>query len=245
MLESPVILRSLLVLSALLTLASCGGRPALEPGTHLTVLDANTLPPPAGVDPNGPAQAYRIGAFDRLSISVFNVPELTQRVQVDASGRIALPLVGSIDALGKAPAQVATEIEGRLQGRYVREPQVAVNVEETVSHVVTVEGEVREPGLYPVMTGMTLLRAIASAKGTSELARLDDVVVFRTVGDQQMAALFNVRAIRRGLYPDPAIYANDVVVVGDSAARRMFRDILTAAPLITAPIIALLNSGAL
>jgi polysaccharide export outer membrane protein len=110
-----------------------------------------------------------------------------------------------------------------------------------VSQVVTVDGQVRQPGLYPVVGGMTLMRAVATAQGTSEFARLRDVVVFRTVGGQNMAALYNLDAIRRGLYPDPEIFANDVVIVGDSPARRIFRDVLQAAPLITTPIIALLQ----
>ena len=100
-----------------------------------------------------------------------------------------------------------------------------------------------KPGLYPVVGRMTLMRAVATAKGTTEFARLDDVVVFRTVGDRQMAALYNLGAIRRGAYPDPELYASDVVVVGDSPGRRLFRDILQAAPLITAPIIAYLSNS--
>jgi polysaccharide export outer membrane protein len=59
-----------------------------------------------------------------------------------------------------------------------------------------------------------------------------------------MAALYNLDAIRRGTYADPRLYADDVVIVGDSPARRLFRDILQAAPLIVTPIVALLqNSG--
>jgi polysaccharide export outer membrane protein len=56
-----------------------------------------------------------------------------------------------------------------------------------------------------------------------------------------MAGLYNIDAIRRGAYADPAIYANDVVVVGDSPARRRFRDLVGVAPLLAAPLIALLQ----
>jgi polysaccharide export outer membrane protein len=109
--------------------------------------------------------------------------------------------------------------------------------------VITVDGQVREPGLYPVLGRTTLMRAVATAKGTTEFARLQDVVVFRTVGDQQMVALYNLQAIRRGVYPDPEVFANDVVVVGDSPARRLFRDVLQAAPLLVTPLVALLNQA--
>ena len=101
----------------------------------------------------------------------------------------------------------------------------------------------REPGLYPVIGRMTLIRAVATAKGTDEFAKLDDVVVFRTVNGQQYAALYNLKSIRRGGYPDPEVFANDVVVVGDSAARRFFKNALQVAPLLTTPIILLLQGS--
>jgi polysaccharide export outer membrane protein len=57
------------------------------------------------------------------------------------------------------------------------------------------------------------------------------------VNGQQLAALYNLQAIRRGVYDDPEVYANDVVVVGDSAARRLFRDALQVVPLLSTPLI--------
>jgi polysaccharide export outer membrane protein len=88
-----------------------------------------------------------------------------------------------------------------------------------------------------VLGNMSLMRAVAGAKGASEYARLDDVVVFRTVGGKQMAALYNLSAIRRGLYPDPQIYPNDIVIVGDSKARRMFQRFIEAAPTLATPLV--------
>jgi polysaccharide export outer membrane protein len=229
------------MLVAAAMLASCAGPPALRSGPHITVVEGNVLPPPDGAETGTSARPYRIGAFDKLGVSVFGVPELSQTVQVDASGRISLPLAGAIDASGKTPDELAAEIAQRLASRYVRNPQVTVNLEETVSQVVTIDGQVREPGLYPVVGRMTLMRAIATAKGTTEFARLQDVVVFRTVGQREMVALYNLQAIRRGLYPDPEVFASDVVVVGDSPARRLFQNALQAAPLLVTPIVALLQ----
>jgi polysaccharide export outer membrane protein len=86
-----------------------------------------------------------------------------------------------------------------------------------------------------------LLRAVASARGLTEFADQDDVVILRTVGGQRIAGLYNIGAIRRGLYEDPALYANDLVVVGDSPQRRLFRDFVSVAPLLASPVIALLQ----
>ena len=235
---------SLLCLFVSATLmSSCSNGPRLTPGPQLTVVAAEELPPPEGVIVGSQTRPYLIGPNDKLTISVFGFPELTREVTVDAAGRMSLPLVGQVVAAGLTPAQLTQSIRQALRNSFVRDPQVAVNVDQAASQVITVDGQVTEPGIYPVIGRMTLIRAIASAKGASEFARLQDVVVYRAVGKQQMAALYNLDAIRRGAYPDPEIYANDTVVVGDSPSRRLFRDILQASPLIVTPIIALLNNG--
>lgn len=239
-----MIFRLFSVLASAMLLASCAtGTPQLTPGPHLTVVSMNELPPPAGRDTGESAFAYRIGAFDKLAVNVYGLPDLSMTVQADASGRISLPLAGVIEAAGHTPEELATEIGNRLRARYVRNPQVTVNLEETVSQTVTIDGQVTQPGIYPVVGRMTLMRAVAVARGATEYARLNDVVVFRTVGAQRMAALYNLQAIRRGLYPDPNIYPDDVIVVGDSPARRLFRDLLQAAPLLVAPLVAILQNN--
>jgi polysaccharide export outer membrane protein len=188
-----------------------------------------------------PDRPSLIGPLDTINIDVFNVPELSREMQVDASGRISMPLAGTIDARGKTAAELAEAIEAALRGRYVRNPDVTVNIKSSVSQVVTVDGQVVEPGLYPVTNQMTLMRAIASAKGLSEYARQDDVVILRIVDGRKMAGLYNVDAIRRGAYDDPAIYANDMIVVGDSPQRRLFRDFVALTPILAAPLIAVLQ----
>lgn len=224
----------------MLGLAACAGREPLTSTGELTVVEgASGLPAPVRGDLTAPDRQSLIGPLDTIEVDVFNVPELSREMQVDASGRISMPLVGTIDAGGKTAGELATDIENALRGRYVREPEVTVNIRSSVSQVVTVDGEVVEPGLYPVTNQMTLLRAVASAKGLTEFARANDVVILRTVEGQRMAALYNVAAIRRGVYEDPALYANDIVVVGNSPERRLFRDFVAVAPLLASPLVAI------
>ena len=64
-------------------------------------------------------------------------------------------------------------------------------------------------------------------------------MIFREVSGQQYAGLYNLEAIRRGNYKDPEVFANDVVVVGDSKARRRFRDLIQVAPLLASPLVIL------
>jgi polysaccharide export outer membrane protein len=223
-------------------LAGCAQREPLQSTSRLTVMEGNlVLPAPDRGDLTATDRPALIGPLDTIQVDVFNVPDLSREMQVDASGRIAMPLAGTIDARGKTAAELASAIDAGLRARYVRNPEVTVNIKSSVSQVVTIDGQVVEPGLYPVTNQMTLMRVIASAKGLSEFARQDDVVILRTVGNQKMAGLYNVADIRRGAYDDPAIFANDVIVVGDSPQRRLFRDFVSLSPILAAPLIAIVQ----
>lgn len=223
------------------SLSACSNGPRLGEGkTPLVVTKITDLPPPTSSDYVRTGQPYRIGAFDKLNVAVFGVAELTGDLQVDASGRLSFPLIGSVEAAGKTPQELADTI-ARALTVYVKNPQVTVNLREGTGNTFTVDGQVTEAGVYPIVGNMSLVRAIATAKGTSEFARLDDVVVFRTVGGQPMAALYNLGSIRRGTYADPPIYSNDIIVVGDSSARRLFKNILQVAPALVTPLVVLLN----
>ena len=225
-------------LSLAILVTGCAESVQLGGDPKLSVLDATELPAPQRADITGGAQPYYVGPYDKLIVDVFAIDELAAReIQVDASGRMSFPLAGVLDVSGKTPAEIEEALALRLRQAYVRDPQVTVNLKETVSRVVTVEGQVRKPGLYPVVGRMTLMRAIARAEGTDEFSKLDDVVIFRTVEGQRYAALYNLDAIRHGAYPDPDIYANDVVMVGDSRSRRMFKDVLAILPALVTPII--------
>lgn len=243
--ESPM--HKLVIILALSSvLAGCSSSQLGGAGSvsDIKVVESDVLPEPTRLDLFEQNRPYLIGPFDKLTIDVFGIEELSkQEVQTDAGGRISFPLAGIIEAAGKTPGELEEEIEGRLRGQYVRDPQVTVNLKETVSQVVTIDGQVREPGLYPVIGKMTLMRAVAVAKGTAEFAKLDDVVIFRTVNGQKMAALYNLKSIRRGLYNDPEVFANDVVVVGDSQARRLFKDALQVAPTLLTPLVYFLQTN--
>jgi len=223
----------------LLFLTACSGGSLSQHGSAITALSTTELPPPNRTDLAAASRPYLLGPFDKLKIDVFGIEDLNKEVQIDASGRLSFPLIGVVEASGRTPGELGQVIEDKLRGKYVRDPQVTVNLEETISQVITVDGQVDEPGLYPVVGRMTLIRAVATAGGTTEFAKLNDVVLFRSVNGQRMAGLYNLKAIRKGVYDDPEVFANDVIVVGDSPARRIFKDLLQAAPLITTPFVVL------
>lgn len=212
-----------------------GGAPGLE------VVEGNSLPEPTVADLSANERAYRVGPFDVLNVDVFGSEELSKKeIQVDASGRITFPLIGTLEVAGKTPGEVGDLMAERFRGRFIRDPQVTVNLKEIFSQTVTISGEVKKAGVYPIVGKMTLMTAIASAEGWTEFSKKGEVVVLRTVEGQDYAALYDVRAIEKGQYKDPEIFASDVVIVGNSNSRRIFRDFLAASPLL-APIIILLD----
>jgi polysaccharide biosynthesis/export protein len=231
---------SSLAAAAAILVSGCSA-PRFGGSPNLSLVAADALPPPNPADQITTPRAYLIGPYDRLNIEVFGLPDLTRNVQVDQAGQFSYPLIGTVTASGTTAPQLAEQLRTALRAQYIRDPQVTVNVSETPSQTFTVDGQVEEPGPYPVVGRVTLMRAVARAKGASEFAALRYVMVFRTVGGQRMAALYDLGSIRRGLYDDPEIFAGDVVVVGESQARRLFRDIIGSSALLTAPIIALLQ----
>lgn len=225
-----------------LALAACAGAPPLAAGNEpRAAVQTTQLAPPGAIDLIPVGSDFLVGPLDKLSIVVFGIAELSSDVQADAAGNISLPLIGQVTVTGKSPIQIADELRSRYIAAHVRNPNVTVTLRESVNQTVTVDGQVKEPGVYPVLPNMSLTKAVAGAKGADEFAKVEDVVVFRTVNGQRMAALYNLGAIRRGVYDDPRIYPNDLVVVGESNSRRMFRDVLQAAPLLAGPLVLLLQ----
>lgn len=177
---------------------------------------------------------YVIGPLDTLDIGVFQEPDLTMKgVPVDVSGNISMPLIRTVQAAGRTTDELARELQAKLLKYYVR-PEVTVVVASSVSQRVTVQGQVEEPGVYDIKGPTTLLNVIALAHGENRTAAMKEVVVFRTVDSRRMAAVFDLGRIRRGEDPDPRILGNDVVVVGYSNIKGLWRDILQAAPLLNA-----------
>ena len=185
---------------------------------------------PAAVAAN--SGAYALHAGDVVSVDVYQEPELSQeKIAIDPSGNLFLPLIGQVQAAGRTQAEVSQDIEQAYGRSYLRNPRVTVIIDQALSNTVSVEGEVTLPGVYPIQPGATLLSAMALAHSPTRKAKLDEVLIYRTVNGERVGARFNLTAIRSGRVPDPQVLAGDVVVVGFSAARGIWSDFLEAAPL--------------
>ncbi len=176
--------------------------------------------------------AYLLRSSDVVTVHVFQEPDLTvEDMAIDLAGNIVMPLIGQVHAEGQTQAELAQEIEQAYASKFLRNPQVAVVIKEANSNTVSVDGEVRKPGVYPIQADATLVTAIALAEGMDISAKYDEVLVFRTINGQRMGARFDLTDVRAGRAPDPRILPGDKVVVGFSRARALYRDVLIAAPL--------------
>jgi polysaccharide export outer membrane protein len=170
-----------------------------------------------------PDSGYRIGLEDSLEINVFQVPELTRTVQVDANGEFILPIVGRVPAVGKTADELADYLTQKLQGRYLKDPLITVVVKEAVKNRVTVDGAVVKPGVYALNGPTTLMQAVALANGPdARVANMRRVTVFRGSDGQRGAQTYDLSKIRDGKAPDPLVQPDDIVVVEASGAKSFF-----------------------
>ncbi|NML04466.1 polysaccharide biosynthesis/export family protein [Sphingomonas sp. G-3-2-10] len=216
--------RLVMVLGLGALLAACATKPSNLPGGQ----DAYTAIPAAPTDVV--LRDYRLQPADVVSVVVYREPELSiSQVEVDSQGRVPMPLLGPVAAVGSTTDELAELIRQRLL-QYLNEPRVTVYVASAVSQRVVVDGSVMQPGIYEFRGRTTLLGALALARGPTNVAQLNEVAIFRRQGGKLLAAKFDIRAIRRGEMPDPEILGNDTVVVGYSGLRGAWRDFLQALP---------------
>ena len=228
-----------LALVAPLALAGCGKQQPIGTDSSFAVAELSSLPAPGPTDYAAGRQDEQIRPLDTLAISVFGVPELSRPARVTGGGYFDFPLIGAVQANGRTLAEVAFELESRLREGYVNDPDVTVEFGERAGQVFTVGGEVRTPGQFPIIQRMTLMEAVARAGGSTAYTRLSEVLVFREVQGQRYIGVYDMTAIQRGNYPDPQIYAHDIIIVGDSPNRRLLADVLQFTQLVTNPLIIL------
>lgn len=174
----------------------------------------------------------RILPLDVLEIKVFNSTGMDGNYQVDPAGKIKMPTLGEVDVKGYTTFELASLLEGGLEERFLRDPQVTVRIAESNGQQFTIEGAIGKPGMYPVRSRISLLQAIALSGGPSPSANLGGVVVFRTIEGQRHAARFDLLKIRNGESVDPIIYGNDLIVIDGQTRNTTLDDFLRGVPLV-------------
>jgi polysaccharide biosynthesis/export protein len=154
------------------------------PAAALLVAGCESVPVPAEGTDRGPVNVgeYRIGADDRVQVTVWRNPELSVAAPVRPDGKISVPLIGDVEAGGRTPGEVAESIKKQL-GFYIRDPNVVVIITELRSHEflsrVRVTGAVRTPKSMPYRQGMTVLDVVLEAGGVNDFASPNRTKLYR------------------------------------------------------------------
>ena len=158
---------------------------------------------------------YHIGAGDVLRISVWREPEVSvDGVAVRSDGKISLPLIKEVVAIGLAPAELES-ILTREFAHFINNPAVTVIVKEINSQKVYLVGGVVRPGSLALRTPMTVLQVLSEAGGLTDYAKRKKIYILRKEGGHESRLQFNYEAVLKGESPEQNIpvRAGDTIVV--------------------------------
>ncbi len=199
-LTSPVRLILVVLASSLLSALSCvafAGCAPLQQAPHVTTTAE---------------EETTLGTGDVFDVRVFGEDDLSADYRVAQDGTIDFPLIGRIDVAGLEPGAVATLIQTRLrEGQYFVQPHVSVVVREYNSKRVSVLGAVRNPGSYPMRSGMGVVEAIGLAGGFTALANRDGTTITRSTAGELHRYAAPIDRITDGQEEDIPLRAGDII----------------------------------
>lgn len=151
-----------------------------------------------------PVEVYKLGVGDKVRMMVYNEPALTGEFALSPNGTLSLPLIGEISAAGQTVEDVRALVQSRLGDGYLRDPKVSMEV--TAYRPFYILGEVKAPGTYPYVSGLTVLNAIATAQGFTPRANQRTIFIRRSGED---------REVPYELRPDLRIFPGDTIRLGE------------------------------
>jgi polysaccharide biosynthesis/export protein len=185
-------IRAAAVLILALLVAACAGPIAVSPPDDRLASKVDL------------SQGYRLGVGDKLRLTVYDEPSLSGEFTVGASGAISVPLIGEVPTGNRTATDVAADIRAKLADGYLRDPRVSAEV--ITYRPFYILGEVKAPGNYPYVVGLTALNAIATAEGFTPRAEQSRVFI-RRFGEEQEKAY--------ELVPDLLIFPGDTIRLGE------------------------------
>lgn len=191
---------------------------AQTPAGSRTVTASSTIGVQAHAQPSDkevevPAD-YKIGSDDVLNIVFWREPDMSAEVVVRPDGKISLPLINEVQALGHTPEELRTVLMTQAK-RFIADPNVAVVVRQIHSRKVFITGHVERPGSYPLGGPTTVLQLIALAGGLREYADSKHIVIMRSDSGRSVSLPFNYNDIskRKNLQQNVELRPGDTVIV--------------------------------
>ena len=170
---------------------------------------ATPQPPPTF----NPQSLYRIGAPDQILISILPEPRIERVLTVRPDGMVSLDLIGDVQASGLTPEEIAEFVRVAI-GRYKRDASVTVTVIAAESDTISMFGEVRSPGTFPILHDIRVAEAIAQLGGTTNFASTRNVRVIRSDGKKTTVHQVDLTDIKAGdLSTNIQLLSGDIIVV--------------------------------
>ncbi|MEO6013359.1 MAG: polysaccharide biosynthesis/export family protein [Devosia sp.] len=151
-----------------------------------------------------PRGAYTLGGGDVLRVKVYGDETVAGSYKVDDAGLVSMPLIGQIYVSGKTTSQAAGDIAAALASGFMRNPDVAVEIE--TYRPFFIQGAIKGGGQFPYVSGMTVRAAVSTAGGYSDTANRTRATIYRKQGDQMAKTLVDL---------DFPIYPGDTIVIAE------------------------------
>lgn len=180
----------------------------------LIVLTAVSASGGESVKETDSSPAYTIGIGDVLSIHTWKEPDLSlDMIQVRRDGKITFPLLDDIPASGRTTVELKQTIQEGLT-RFVDAPLVTVTLINALSQQYYILGEVQGVGEYPLIKDLTVIQAFALAKGFTQWAAKDRILLYRRNGNDLTVFKIDYKDIVRGqMNKDISLQADDIIIV--------------------------------
>ena len=196
---------------------------ALAPAVMATLLmsgcatDSNLLPADSCPAPQLASAEYVIGSGDTLGIVIWRNEELSTTVPVRPDGRISTPLVDDLQAAGKTPSQLASDIEA-LMSEYLRTPEVSVIVrEQGAANQIQVIGEVNRPQALAYRKDIKALDVVVGVGGLTDFAAGNRARLVRNVDGRQVECQIRVSDLLAGdMSQNLPLFPGDVIVIPET-----------------------------
>ncbi|MBL8598872.1 MAG: polysaccharide export protein [Devosia sp.] len=151
-----------------------------------------------------PRTVYTLGGGDTIRVKVYGDETVAGSYRVDDAGTVSMPLIGQLYVSGRTTAQTAAAIAAALANGFVRNPDVAVEIESYRPFFI--QGAVKGAGQFPYVSGMTVRAAVSTAGGYSDTANRQRATIYRKVGEQMQKSVVDL---------DFPIFPGDTIVIAE------------------------------
>jgi polysaccharide biosynthesis/export protein len=216
----------LATVAVVLSVPLSGSAQQVPPAASAQSVSVSVSTPPAAAPMAvpGPAHALHISSGDLLEIAVFDTPELSGKLRVDAAGDIVLPIAGAVRVSGLTAEAAAVAIEVKLRSAEIMNyPHVSVFVGEYATQGVVVTGEVKSPGIYPLLGSHGLVDVLAAAGGVSSSAGRMVSVTHKS--DQEHPEMIKLDSRPGHVIANVDIQPGDTVVVSRAGVAYVVGDV--------------------